>query len=117
MNQNHILKYCFVIISCLSVLLASAKDQDEKKKVIEKSHKVNTSTVLRIENKFGKIEINSWDKSEFSIKVEMIAKARNEDRAQRILDNIDVDVNESSNTFRSQFELGTNSNRYLGKSY
>ena len=95
MNQKSLFKYNLSVILILFAFAVAGKNQDEKKKFIEKTHKVSASTVLRVENKFGKVEINSWEKNEFSIKVEMIGKGRNEERAQRILDNIDVDISES----------------------
>lgn len=108
MNQNPLLKYKLTIACLILSFLVIGKDQDEKKKFIEKSHKVSASTVLRIENKFGKVEINSWDKNEFSIKVEMIGEGRNEERAQRILDNIDVDISESSTEISYITQIPTN---------
>ncbi len=108
MKTRQLLKYNIALLLALSTLFAFGKDQDEKKKYIEKSHKVSASTVLRIENKFGKVEINSWDKNEFSIKVEMIGTGRNEDRAQRILDNIDVDIDESSTEVSYRTQIPSN---------
>ena len=108
MNQSPIFKYTFSIICLLLVMTSLAKDQDEKRKFIEKTHKVSASTVLRIQNKFGKVEVNSWDKSEFSIKIEMIAKGKNEDRAQKILDNIDVDISESGAEISYKTEIPSN---------
>ena len=71
-------------------------DQLEKKRYIDKSYDVNTSMALHVSNKFGTVEINSWDKSEFAINVEIVGRGRTEERAQRILDRIDININESS---------------------
>ena len=108
MKMNTSLKYNLSIVFLVLAIAVLGKDQDEKKKFIEKSHKVSTSTVLRIENKFGKVEVNSWDKSEFSIKIEMIGKGRNEERAQRILDNIDVAINESGSEISYKTQIPSN---------
>ena len=96
MKLNQMLKYSFILILFLSVNTGWSKDQDEKRRVVEKSYSVNTSTLLSIKNKFGKIEINSWDKNEFSIKIEIISRGRSEERAQRILDEIEIEIDESS---------------------
>lgn len=91
---------------------ASSQQLAEKRKTVDKSYKVNASTELRITNKFGDIEINSWDKSEFSIKVEIVGKGKNEDRAEYILDAIDLDINESSSevSFSTEIEKMKNKN-------
>lgn len=108
MKLNQSLKYSLTILLLTITSLGFAKDQEEKKKYVEKSFKVGTSTVLRIENKFGKVEVNSWDKDEFSIKVEMIGKGRNEERAQRILDDLDVNFSESSAEIACKTQIPNN---------
>ncbi|MEM6735047.1 MAG: DUF4097 family beta strand repeat-containing protein [Bacteroidota bacterium] len=96
MKQNPLLKYSVSATLFILASLSFAKDQNEKKKYVEKYYKVSAATSLRIENKFGRVEVNSWDKNEFSVKIEMIGKGRNEDRAKKILDVLDVDIDESS---------------------
>jgi hypothetical protein len=96
MKMTNQLKYSLLTLFLFSAFLVNARNQDEKKKYIEKSYKVSASTSLKIDNKFGDVEINTWEKSEFSIKVEIIGKGRTEERAQRILDEIRIDIKESS---------------------
>jgi len=93
--------------------VARKKDQDEKRKYIEKSYQVSASTQLRIDNMFGKIEINDWEKNEFSVKIEIVGKGRSEERAQRILDAIDVDIDESS--LEIAFKTDLEGNRHKNK--
>lgn len=95
MKMTKQLKYNIIIIFILTAFTGFGKNQDEKKKYVEKSYKVSATTALRVENKFGDVEINTWEKSEFSVKVEIIGKGRNEERAQRILDGIEIDIRES----------------------
>src|SRR6476661_8753086 len=58
----------------------------EKSKRINKVFKVNATDKLDIENSFGKIHINTWDKNEITVEVVMIARANSEEKAQEILD-------------------------------
>lgn len=105
MQTRHSLKYNLTLLFLAFAFIALSKGQDQKKKYIEKSYQVNASTLLKIDNKFGTVEVNSWDKSEFSIKVEIIGKGRNEERAQRILDAINIDINEGSTEIEFQTEI------------
>lgn len=98
------LKYNIIFIFLLTSFVGFSKNQEEKKKYVEKTYKVSATTALRVENKFGDIEINSWEKSEFSVKVEIIGKGRNEERAQRILDAIEIDIRESSSEISFETE-------------
>ncbi|GAB4235227.1 MAG: hypothetical protein Tsb0034_09300 [Ekhidna sp.] len=104
-------KYSVLSILLLSASLAMGKGQDEKKRIVEKNFKVNASTALRIDNKFGKVEINTWEKSEFNVKIEIIGKGRNEERAQRILDAIDIDIREGSTEVSFETEIENNKSK------
>lgn len=97
MKLNQIVKYNIILLLLFTANLGVSKDvQLEKKRVIEKSYDVTPTTALQIRNRFGRIEINSWDKNEFAIKVEVIGRGRTEERAQRILDQVEVDIDEGS---------------------
>ncbi|WP_425392480.1 hypothetical protein [Ekhidna sp.] len=111
MKTTYRLKYRLLAVCMLLTIFAWAKDQDQKKKHVEKNYKVSTTTKLVIENKFGKVEINSWEKNEFDIKVEIIGKGRNEERAQRILDAIEIDITESSSEIIFETEISNNKNK------
>ncbi|MEO9483831.1 MAG: DUF4097 family beta strand repeat-containing protein [Ekhidna sp.] len=112
MKTTHLLKYKLLALILLLTSVAVAKDQDEKKKYVEKNYKVSTTTKLKIENSFGEILINTWEKNEFDIKVEIIGKGRNDERAQRILDAIEIDITESSAeiSFETEIEKLKNKN-------
>ncbi len=111
MKLNQIVKYKLILLFLLSASLGISKDQLEKKRVVEKSYNVSTTTSLRIENKFGKIEINSWDKNEFAIKVEIIGRGRTDERAQRILDQIEIDIDEGSSEISFETSIDRMKNR------
>lgn len=110
MKKTYLLKYKLVTL-CLLFALSALAGQDQKKKYVEKNYKVSATTKLKIENKFGKVEINSWEKSEFDIKVEIIGKGRNEDRAQRILDAIEIDITEGSSEIVFETEIASSKNK------
>ncbi len=111
MKLNQIVKYNLILLLLFSANLGLSKDQLEKKRVVEKSYNVSATTSLQIRNKFGRIEINSWDKNEFAIKIELIGRSRSEERAQRILDQIEIDIDEGS----SQISFETRIDRMKNK--
>ncbi len=78
----------------------------EKRKTINKAYKVSSSDMLNIENKFGRVHVNTWNKNEIQVKVEIIARAGTDQRAQDILDNIRVvDAREGQTiSLRTQLE-------------
>lgn len=78
----------------------------EKRKYIDKTIKVSRADMLSIENKFGKVHINTWDKNEMHIRVDIIARGSSEGKAQEILDNIKVMESREGNvvSFRTNIE-------------
>ena len=96
MKTTYPLKYKITTLCLLLTFVVLAGNQDKKKKYVEKNYKVTATTKLKIENKFGEVEINSWTKSEFDVKVEIIGEGRNEERSQRIMDAIEIDITEGS---------------------
>jgi hypothetical protein len=111
------LVFNFLIILFLNVfsnqLLANKRDEVERKKKIKKTYIVNSQQVLDITNKFGKVHINTWDKDQIDIVIEIVALGETDERAMRILDKIEIDITES--TSRIQFETLLKGNMSNGK--
>ncbi|GAB3540746.1 hypothetical protein GCM10027443_39010 [Pontibacter brevis] len=78
----------------------------EKRKIIDKTYKVNRADMLNIENKFGKVHINTWNRNEVHVKVDIVARAGSESLAQEILDKIKVMESREGSTiaFRTSIE-------------
>ncbi len=111
MKKTLQLKYRIIGLCMLFAITSMAGGQQEKKKYVEKNYKVSATTKLEIENKFGDVEINSWDKNEFDIKIEITGKGRSDERAQRILDAIEIDITESSAEIVFETEIGNLKNK------
>jgi len=91
------LKY-WAISLCL--LLAAgwvnAQGSDMEKR-ITKSYKVNDNRLeFSVRNKFGKVQIDTWDKPQIDVQVVIKVDNRSESRAQRMLDQLNVTIMESS---------------------
>lgn len=111
MKAIHPSRYKIALLFLLLTATVFAGKQEEKKKYVERNFKVSATTKLKIENRFGKIEINTWEKSEFDVKVEIIGKGRNEDRAQDILDAIEIDITEGSAEIVFETEIAKRKNK------
>jgi formylmethanofuran dehydrogenase subunit D len=89
---------------------------EERSKKISRSFKVKASDQLSIENKFGKVHVNTWDKNEITVDITMIGRANDADRAQRIVDAIDVKVTEEGGLIGFRTEVGKmQGNNHNGK--
>jgi hypothetical protein len=83
------------VLSVPALSFAGTDDGVEKKKNISKSYNVGGSDKLSIDNSFGDVVINTWDKKEFKVDVEIYAKGKTDEQAQKILDKIKVDESQS----------------------
>ena len=79
------------LLSSISVF-----SQVEQSKKVNKKYDVSKETVLAIANKFGKVHINTWDKNQITVDVTITAEAKSADKANDLLDAIEIEVSESS---------------------
>lgn len=88
---------------------------DEKTKRFSKTFRLAANDRLSIENKFGKVHVNTWDKPDATVEVVMVARAASAEKAQNLLDRISIVVGESDGetSVRTQME---STNNWNGKS-
>jgi hypothetical protein len=82
----------------------------EKTKTFTKTYKVRGTDKLDIINKFGKVHVNTWAKNEIAVEVVMIARADNDEKAQRLLDRINIRESVSPGTIALRTEFETEGN-------
>ena len=88
-----------ITMQLLLVLLIKAQDTEFVKNY-SKEYDVNKDTRLEILNKYGDVDIRDWDKESVSLDVEVKANTSNKNKAEKILDNIDVVFSEIGNLIR-----------------
>ncbi len=78
---------------------AAGGDEDVKKqKLINRSYPVTADDKLQIDNQFGNVVVSTWDKQEITIDIEIGAKAATDEKAQAIIDRIDVKEDKGDHT-------------------
>ncbi|NMM50611.1 hypothetical protein [Marinigracilibium pacificum] len=88
-----------ILMLLASVFITSAGDLDvRKEKEYDKQFKVNKSTVVKIKNKFGKVNIVPWSENYVKIDVQVVVEARSDDKANQLLDKIEIDFIGSDNS-------------------
>jgi len=96
----------------LSGKVFAGNDPDtEKKKTYSKSYPVSSSDKIDIENKFGELKINTWDKNEVKVDVTMTAEAGTEERAQRMLDLISIEDGKENGGVYFKTKYGNEKNK------
>ena len=87
------MKINFILITILCFLqsLGLAGQEYTKEKKVKGQFSVNSNDKLLIENKFGDITINTWDKNEITVDITITTKAKSEEKAQAMLDKISIE--------------------------
>lgn len=108
--MKNLYKYQFTFIAlllfCVSIFTSSVQangldnphyqSKEEKQKVIKATFKASSKDVLQISNKYGNINFSNHNKSDVSVQVTVLAWARSEKEAQKMLDRIEIDQDKSS---------------------
>ncbi|MEM9886712.1 MAG: hypothetical protein AAF849_12540 [Bacteroidota bacterium] len=87
---------------CLGVVAYASNDLS---KTITKEFTISANGTTELSNKYGKMDINIWDENKVKITVVIKVDAKNERKAQEVLDGIDVDFSSSSSYVSAETEF------------
>ncbi|WP_461448686.1 hypothetical protein [Mucilaginibacter sp.] len=81
-------------------------DDAEAVKTYAKTYSADANDVLSIENKYGNVTVNTWNRNEFKVEVQIKVSAGSDDQAKKILDNVRISdaKNGSTVAFRTIIE-------------
>lgn len=101
------LSYKASIILCL-VFVISFAFAEEASKQVSKSFNINGDTRIVIDNRYGNVIINKWDKNVLELKVNIEARANSDSKTQKILDAIEIDISDriSSGSLSIETQIG-----------
>jgi hypothetical protein len=101
-------KSFLLLALALAPVLGMAKDGDniEKKRTISKSYNVGPDDRLSIENSFGNVDITTWDKNEIQVEIEIGVNASSEEKAQQMMDLINVKDNQGGHDISFKTDIG-----------
>ena len=77
-----------------------------KDKQITRTFKIDPATELKITNKYGNIELISWDKDSVKIEVKMEVQDKKEEKAKSSIETLDVDFVNSKYFVEAKTNLG-----------
>lgn len=99
------------VITGAKVFAAGEEPTVEKRKTYNKTYPLSANQKVSVKNSFGTVVINNYKGSEVKVEVTVIVKASTDERAQTLLDNIDViDKNGSTVSFETKIDNNNNNN-------
>ena len=90
--------FSLALIILIGVNSFSLPLQDTKlQKTISRDFKAPEGRSLEITNKYGDLIINTWDKDSIKVEIEITAYGKNDDAAEKLMNRIDFDFDQSLN--------------------
>jgi hypothetical protein len=90
-----------------------------KTKKLTKSYPANNDDLLLIRNSYGRILVNTWDKNEVKVDVDIKVTADNEDKANKLLEAVNISNGKTGNqiSFRTEINKEENKNNWLTSNF
>lgn len=111
--------YKTVIYSVLALLSYSVQGQNKLSKKITQTHTLTNDGSLYLENKYGDIYINGWDKDEIEITVNIEANGKNTEKTEELLNLINSSIIATKKQVIVKSEISNKKpsffNNYIGK--
>tara|TARA_R110002073_G_scaffold100714_1_gene229038 strand:+ start:1462 stop:2544 length:1083 start_codon:yes stop_codon:yes gene_type:complete len=118
MKSTFKIAFLLFLIPLVSFANNEKKLKQEKSKTIKKQYSVDRNATVNIDNKYGNINITTWNKNSVEITVVITVKGNSLSSVEKKLSRINVDFNASSNlvSAKTKFDNSSSSWSFWGKS-
>jgi hypothetical protein len=89
-NVNAIVKSVNLSVNDGEEINITSGDIQERIKSYSKSYPVDANDKLVIDNKYGKVTINTWNKNEIKVDIQIKGDASDDDTAQKMIDAVNI---------------------------
>jgi len=110
--------FLFLVVPLVSFGTGKAKPKHEKSKTVKKEYTVSSDATVDLSNKYGNVNIITWDKNKVEISVEITVKGNDLSTVERKLRTIHIEFNANSNlvSAKTKFEKSSSNWSFWGKS-
>jgi hypothetical protein len=88
------------------------QDAQEFTKTIKKEFPINATGTVNLINKYGKVDVKTWDKNRTKIDVTIVVKANSESAAQSVFDRIRIDFTNDDNFVKAETVIESTKNSW-----
>lgn len=81
-------------------------------KVIIKEFDLSNGKEVHINNRYGQVDVSTWNQSTVKITVEIVVDARNEEDAEEVYERININFNDLGNAISATTEIESNSSSW-----
>ncbi len=101
-----------IILHLLVFTDVSGQSIYKAEKEIKKTYSLNKITELGVDNAYGNIHIETWDKNQIDVLITIKVEKRSQSQAQQMVDEVDVSISGSENTGSIRFTSRMNRNMH-----
>lgn len=102
-------------LALVLVISTSVTAQEKVSKKISKTYALSNSGELHLENKYGDININGWDKNEVSIEIAITVNHRKKENAEDLLKRISSIVHESDDFVSLKYQIADKNSGWFAR--
>ncbi len=103
-----------LLVAVSSVVKAGDGEKREFTKVIKKEFDITKNGTTALYNKYGKIDVKTWDKNRVKVDVTIIVNASSESTAQKVFDRIDIKFVNSEGYVKAETLIETSKGNWWG---
>ncbi len=81
-------------------------------KTIKKEYEVGSNATVHVNNKYGKVDIKTWDKNRVKIDVRILVRAATEAEAQKVFDRINVQFSNTGSFVKAETTIEPQSKKW-----
>ncbi len=106
-HKKYSLLLLFLVL--ISPIGFAKKVEADRSKTINKSFQLKDGQKVSIQNKFGDVNITSSDSKQLMVEIKISVEIDNESKAQKLLDGIEIDIDESAAEIKISTEFDDDS--------
>ncbi len=99
----------FLFLTCLSTTSFAIGKKDYKK-TINKEFDITKNGTVELDNKFGQVDVKTWDKNKVKIKVTVTVRAESEKESEPVFDRISIHFSNGKDFVTAETDIVSNSN-------
>lgn len=84
-------------------------------KTVKKNFKMSANGEVTLANKYGNINLKTWDRNEVNVEVTITVKARNESTANEVFERVNIDFENSSNSVSAKTNIESKNSSWWSK--
>ena len=103
-----------LLVGWLGVDLTAKDHQKEFTKTIKKEFDITSDGTTSVKNKYGKVDIKTWEKNRVKVDVRIVVNAANEKSAQEVFDRIQINFSNGSGYVNAETVIEAKKSNWWG---